>query len=186
MATPADKPRRPVNEMLKIFAEQTEEDMVINFMTQRIWPYEVYPGYREVAKRRKHGNDDAHPNGEGVKSFNVYVENDDPFQMTLVAEYNDYLKYVDLGVGGWGGAHDIDRARKAKWDKRYNKWNVGNRKTSRPAILMQFRHVLTRMRNYAVDFYGYEGLGKVIPMVDDIVIDLWGEVFNFKEPEKLK
>ena len=183
MATPADRPRRPVNEMLRIFAEQTEEDLVINFMTQRIWPYEVYPGYAE--KVRKKGGK-GHPNGEGIKSFNVTVENDNPFQMTLIGEYCDYLKYVDIGVGGWGDAHDIDRARKAKWDKRYNKWNVGRRKTSRPAILMQFRHLLTRMRNYAVDFYGYEGVGKVIPMVDDIVIDIWGGVFKFKDPEELK
>ena len=186
MATPTGRPRRPVNEMLRIFAEQTEEDLVINFMTQRIWPYEVYPGYAAKVKKRNGNNSTRHPNGEGVKSFNVQVENADPFQMTLVGTYNDYLKYVDIGVGGWGDSSDIDRGRKAKWDKRYNRWNVSQRKTSRPAILMQFRHLLTRMRNYAVDFYGYEGLGKVIPMVDDIVIDVWSGVFNFKEPESLR
>ena len=92
----------PLRYVANLFKDQTIAQLQNNFMTQRIWPYEVYPGYREVAKRRKHGNSDAHPNGEGVKSFHVYVENDDPFQMTLIGEYNDYLKYVDLGVGGWG------------------------------------------------------------------------------------
>ena len=184
MVTPIERPRRSVHEMLQIFAGQTEEDLEVNFMTQRIWPYEVYPGYADKVRKHKKGN--AHPNGEGLRSFHVYIENDNPFQMTLVGQYNDYLKYVDIGVGGWGDASDIERSRKAKWDRRYNKWNVSQKKTSRPAIMMQFRHLLTRMRNYAVDYYGYEGLGTIIPMVDDIVIDLWGGAFNFKMPDKLR
>ena len=182
MATIVGKPTRPVNEMLKIFAEQTKEDFVINFMTQRIWPYEVYPGYKEVVRRRKGNNSDAHPNGEGIKSFDVWVENDDPFHMTLIAQYNYYLKYVDIGVGQWGDAQDIERSKKADHANRYNKWNVGSRRTHRPAILMQLRHLQTRMRDYAADFYGYEGLGKTFGMIDGITIDLWNGVFNLKNP----
>ena len=182
MVTPAARPRRPVNEILKIFAEQTKEDFVINMMTQKIWPYEVYPGYKEIAEKRKGGNSDAHPNGEAIRSFNVWVENDDPYHMTLIAEYAYYLKFVDLGVGGWGHAEDIERSKKADHAVRYNKWNVGNRRTHRPAFMMQLRHLQSRMRDYAVDFYGYEGLGKTFGMIDECVIDLWNGVFNLKNP----
>lgn len=189
MATPAERPRRPVNEILKIFAEQTKEDFVINMMTQRIWPYEVYPGYRQVNEQRKQEGS-WFSTGEGVRSFDVWVENDDPYHMTMVAQFMDYLKYVDIGVGIWGEASDIERSKKAHYTRRYNKWpntakNYGNMRTgksSRPAFMMQLRHLQTRMREYAVDFYGYEGLGKTFGMIDECVIDLWNGVFNLKNP----
>ena len=181
MAVVVGRPRRPVNEVLKMFAEQTKEDFTINFMTQRIWPYEVYPGYAEVNKRReKEGK--WFSTGKGIESFDVWVENADPYHMTLVAEFNYYLKYVDIGAGIWGDAQDIQRNKKADHVIRYNKWNVGTRRTHRPAIMMQLRHLQTRMRNYASDFYGYEGLGKVFGMIDGITIDLWDGVFNLKNP----
>ena len=163
MAVVVGRPRRPVNEVLKMFAEQTKEDFTINFMTQRIWPYEVYPGYAEVNKRReKEGR--WFSTGKGIESFDVWVEN------------------ADLGAGIWGDAQDIQRNKKADHVIRYNKWNVGRKRTHRPAIMMQLRHLQTRMRNYASDFYGYEGLGKVFGMIDGITIDLWDGVFNLKNP----
>ncbi len=160
-----------------MFAEQTEEQLRINLMTQRIWPYEVYPGYaKKNAERAAKGW--SHSTGEGAKSFNVYVQNANPYEMTLIAEYNDYMKYVDIGVGAWGHAEDIDRSKKAKYERRYNKWDTRKRKTHRPAIMMELRHVLRRMRDYAVDFYGYEGLGVVIEALDGVTIDLWDGVFS--------
>lgn len=189
MVEPAGKPTRPVNEMLKIFAEQTKEDFVINMMVQRIWPYEVYPGYRQVNERRKREGG-WYSTGEGVRSFDVWVENADPYHMTMVAQFMEYLRYVDIGVGFWGDASDIERSKKANHRIRYNKWpntarNYGNMQTgksSRPAFMMQLRHLQTRMRDYAVDFYGYEGLGKTFGMIDGITIDLWNGVFNLKNP----
>jgi hypothetical protein len=189
MVKPADTPTRPVNEMLKIFARQTKEDFVINMMTQRIWPYEVYPGYKAVNEKRKQQGS-WYSTGKGVKSFDVWVENADPFHMTMVAEYMEYLKYVDIGVGFWGESSDIERGKKANHLLRYNKWpntakkqgNMHTGKSSRPAFMMQLRHLQTRMRNYAVDFYGYEGLGKTFGMIDGLEIDLWNGVFNLTNP----
>lgn len=181
MVEPVGRPTRPVNEMLRIFAEQTKEDFVINMMTQRIWPYEVYPGYKEVNARRKRQGG-WYSTGEGIKSFDVWVENDDPYHMTMIAQFNYYLKFVDIGAGIWGDSSDIERSKKADHAIRYNKWNVGARRTHRPAFMMQLRHLQSRMRDYAVDFYGYEGLGKTFGMIDDVVIDVWNGVFNLKNP----
>lgn len=187
--TPAARPTRPVNEMLKIFAEQTKEDFVVNMMTQRIWPYEVYPGYAEVnAKRKAAGG--WYSTGNALRSFDVWVENADPFHMTLVAQTMDYMRYVDIGVGAWGHSQDIERGKKADHALRYNKWpntakrqgNMGTGKSHRPFWLMQLRHLQTRIRDYAVDFYGYEGLGKVINVLDGLEVDIWGGVFNLKNP----
>jgi len=188
--TPVEKPTRPVNEMLRIFAVQTEEDFVINMITQRIWPYEVYPGYKEVNEERKK-NKQWYSTGDAAKSFKVSVENDDPFHMTLVAQTMDYMRYVDIGVGIWGDSGEIKRSRKADHARRYYKWpntatkqgNMSSGKSHRPFWAMQIRHLLSRMRDYAVDFYGYEGLGKVVNVLDGMEVDIWGGVFNLNSKE---
>lgn len=184
MVKPIGTPTRPVNEMLKIFAQQTKEDLLVNMMTQRIWPYEVYPGYREVnEKRRREGL--WYSTGRAAKTFDAWVENDDPYHMTIVAEMMDYMQYVDIGVGIWSDNAGIDRSKKGNYAVRYNKWDVGGGRTHRPAIMMQLRHLQTRMRQYAVDFYGYEGAGKVFNTFDGIVLDIWDGIFNLKNPKEL-
>jgi len=36
----------PMRYIADLFKQQTLQQLQINMMTQRIWPYEVYPGYR--------------------------------------------------------------------------------------------------------------------------------------------
>ena len=42
----------PMRYIADLFKEQTLKQLKINMMTQRVWPFEVYPGYRVVNQRR--------------------------------------------------------------------------------------------------------------------------------------
>ena len=58
----------PLRYVANLFKDQTIAQLQNNFMTQRIWPYEVYPGYHvDNERRRLEGGWFA--TGEGVKSF---------------------------------------------------------------------------------------------------------------------
>lgn len=157
MPTPIRSPKRPINEMLRIFAAQAEETMVANNLKkQRIWPTEVWPGYAEEVRNRKR------PTGEGAKSFKFTVTNDDPFHAEITMTFLSYMRYVDLGVGAGTEVEDVDRAKKAHFARRYGKWIGHQKRVQRPHALMEGRHVLRRMRDFCVDFFGYEGAGYII------------------------
>ena len=166
MPTPIRKPMRPMNEMLRIFAQQAEETMLANNLrVQRIWPTEVYPGWAaENERRRLHGQ--SYSTGEGEKSFKFVVTNSQPFEAEIEMSFLSYMRYVDLGVGAGVNVEDVDRAKKAHFKRRYDRWIGHQKRVSRPHALMEARHVLRRMRDYAVDFYGYIGTGYVINTFD--------------------
>jgi len=160
MPTPIRQPRRPVNEMLRIFAAQAGEAMTANLVQQRIWPTEVWPGYKaEVSGKPR-------PTGEGAESFRFVVTNDDPFAMEITSTFLSYMRYVDMGVGAGWEAEDVDRSKKAYYSRRYGRWIGHKKRVQRPHALMEMRHVLKRMRDYAVDFYGYQGTGYLINTFD--------------------
>ena len=161
MPTPIRKPRRPVNEMLRIFAAQAGEAMTANLVQQRVWPTEVWPGYAEEVRQHK-----ANPTGEGVESFRFVVTNTNPSEMEITATFLSYMRYVDLGVGAGTDVEDVDRSKKAYYSRRYGRWIGHKKRVQRPAVLMEMRHILKRMRDYAVDFYGYQGTGYLINTFD--------------------
>lgn len=166
MPTPIRKPMRPMNEMLRIFAKQAEETMVANnLIKQRVWPTEVYPGYIEENRRRA-AKGWSHSTGAGAKSFRFVVTNDDPFNAQIEMSFLSYMRYVDLGVGAGTEVEDVERSKKAHFSRRYGKWIGHQKRVSRPIALMEARHVLKRMRDFAVDFYGYEGTGYIINTFD--------------------
>ena len=150
-----------VNEMLRIFAAQAGEAMTANLVQQRVWPTEVWPGYAEEVRQHK-----ANPTGEGVESFRFVVTNTNPSEMEITATFLSYMRYVDLGVGAGTEAEDVDRSKKAYYSRRYGRWIGHKKRVQRPAVLMEMRHILKRMRDYAVDFYGYEGTGYLINTFD--------------------
>lgn len=152
---------RPVNEMLRIFAQQADEAMTRNLVQQRIWPTEVWPGYAEEVRRGKAGS-----TGEGAKSFRFQVTNTNPYEAEITATFLSYMRYVDLGVGAGTEAEDVERSKKAYYTRRYGRWIGHQQRVQRPAVMMEMRHILERMRRYAVDFYGYQGTGYVINTFD--------------------
>lgn len=161
---PIKSPFAPLKEVAGVYLKQALLDIEVNFNTQKIYPVEVYRGYEKVNKyREEHGM--WYSTGEGKKSFEgtVYQADEKTGNLMVGIRYNDYLRYVDIGVGLTGDVHvhasDVDRTRPAKNLKRYirGKWDRKQGKSHRPAIMRTIRRLRDRYRQYLADFYGYQG-----------------------------
>ena len=171
----------PMRYVANLFKDQTLAQLKSNFMTQRIWPYEVYPGYRIENERRRYLAEQAekagkkgpwYSTGEGVTSFEgeVIKAGEDGI-VTMAFRFNDYLQYVDLGVGAGRSADDVDRGKKANYSRRYiHKWIPRSGKTHRPAIAMELRHLATRLENYVQDFYCKTTEVKIVETFEGLTI----------------
>lgn len=161
----------PMRYIADLFKQQTLQQLGINMMTQRIWPYEVYPGYR-VRNERRRTLGGWVSTGEGVKSFegSVIEADEDTGMVTMAFRYNDYMQYVDIGVGAWGKADDIERNRKVRYRNRYTSWVPSGGKTHRPAIQPELNHLLTRLENYVSDFYGKHYEFKMLDTFQDLTL----------------
>ena len=171
---PIQQPFAPLPRVANLFLDQTIMQLEVNTMTQRIYPTEVYRGYKKVNEyRRQHGM--WFSTGEGAKSFTgkIYQADDQQGLLTVGISFNDYLRYVDLGVGLTGNPNDpaahitadkVDRQRKAKFKSKYIRggWDRRQGRSHRPAIMMEIRHLQTRYRKYLADFYGYQGAMHII------------------------
>lgn len=171
---PIKSPFAPLRDVAQHFLKQTLMDLEVNAQLQRIYPSEVYKGYKEVNEyRRKHGM--WYATGEGAKSFegHIYQANEERGLLTVGIRYNNYLRYVDIGVGLTGPAFDpashikaddVERSRRATFGSRYirGKWNRREGKSHRPAIMRTIRRLQKRYRNYLADFYGYQGAVYII------------------------
>lgn len=147
----------PLNEVIDTYAKQAITTLEMNYRTQHIWPTEVYPGYSAInEKRRRLGQWNA--TGAGARSFSYSVDGSNPDNISVIVSFNDYLRYVDLGVGAGTKAEDVERSRKAHFKRTYtNKWNRGAGRSHRPAIMMEMRHLQRRMQNHLVKYYNYKG-----------------------------
>ena len=144
----------PLRYVANLFKEQTLDQLEINMATQRVWPTPVYSAYPEVNEyRRLHGGN--YSTGEGIKSFEGYVYEADENTgiVTLGFKMNEYLQYVDIGVGSGRKAEDVDRARNVRFKSRYNKWGPKVGKTHRPVWQPEINHTLTRLENYVQRHY---------------------------------
>ena len=122
---------------------------------QHVWPTEIYPGFAAInAIRKSHGEWAA--TGEGAKSFEGTLISADEASgfVTMAVRYNDYLQYVDIGVGAGRKSEDVERGRKVRYKNRYTQWQPRSGKSHRPAIMPEIRHLATRLSDYTADFYG--------------------------------
>lgn len=145
----------------------------INTETQCIYPKEIYSGFKAInAARAARGQ--WHAEGVGVNSFQGRIVNDTPEGWTYEFTYNDYMRFVDMGVGAGTKYNDVDNSRKANYARRYVRtWKrSGAGHSQRPAIMMELRHLQSRMQNYLVDFYGYQGEAKIIKAFEDSEIHI--------------
>ena len=145
----------PLRYVTNMFKEQTLKQLKANMQTQRVWPYEIYPGFHTVNEyRRQRG--EWYANGEGVKSFEgeVYEADENTGMVTMGFRFNDYMQYVDIGVGAGRKAEDVDRAKNVNFKQRYiNKWQPRAGKTHRPGIRPELNHLLTRLEGYVQMYY---------------------------------
>ena len=68
----------PLRYIANMFKEQTLSQLTANMQTQRVFPYEIYPGFHSVNEYRRQRAKDNHKNGwfadgDGVKSFEGVV-----------------------------------------------------------------------------------------------------------------
>lgn len=145
----------PLRYVTNMFKEQTLKQLKANMQTQRVWPYEIYPGFHTVNEyRRQRG--EWYANGEGVRSFEgeVYEADENTGMVTMGFRFNDYMQYVDIGVGAGRKAEDVDRAKNVNFKQRYiNKWQPRAGKTHRPGIRPELNHLLTRLEGYVQMYY---------------------------------
>jgi S-adenosylmethionine synthetase len=174
MARGYDNPMLPLRYVANMFKEQTLDAIENNLMTQKIWPYEVYPGYKMTNERRRQEGG-WYSTGQGARSFegSVIEADENTGRVTLSFRYNDYMKFVDMGVGAGRKAEDVDRAKKANYRRRYiNKWIPAAGVSHRPAISMEFRHLASRLQSYCYDFYGNELEYRVLNTFEGLSINV--------------
>ena len=150
-----------ISHKLHEFAEDTITQLKLNMKTQRVWPREVYPRYAEINKIRKK-NKQWHSTGDSLETLKFMIRNTRLDTARIDFFFNEYLRYVDIGVGSGRKAEDVDRSRKAKYKNRYTKWYTQGKRTHRPAFMMEFRHLQHRMGLYALEKYQYEATAYIM------------------------
>ena len=176
--TPIKSPFAPLREVAGLYLKQAILDIEVNFMTQKIYPTEVYRNYEKVNQYRKeHGM--WFSTGEGKDSFEgtVYQADEKTGNLMVGIRYNNYLGYVDIGVGLTGSPEDpeahitadkVDRSKKAKFKTRYiSKWNRRQGKSHRPAIMRTVRRLKQRYEDHLADYYGYQGLLQIVNALEE-------------------
>ena len=145
----------PLRYVANMFKDQTLKQLIANMQTQRVWPYEIYPGFHTVNEyRRQRG--EWYAKGEGVRSFEgiVYEADEDTGMVTMGFRFNDYMQYVDIGVGAGRKAEDVDRAKNVAFKQRYvSSWMPSTGKSHRPGIRPELNHLLTRLEGYVQSYY---------------------------------
>jgi len=161
MAIQIDRPRRPMNVILRSMAREAMQQMQADFRTQHIYPYEIYPGFKRVNEQRKR-NKSWHATGEGIKSFQYEVMDSSTGNISLRFEYLSHLDFANLGIVPGTKLEDVQRGRKARYNKRYVAiWDNRDGETHRPSIMREMRHTQHKLENYLQDFYGEEILTTV-------------------------
>ena len=145
----------PLRYVASMFKEQTLQQLEVNMQTQRVFPYEVYPGFREENEYRRQ-NSKWYATGEGVRSFEgeVIEADENTGMVTMAFRYNDYMQYVDIGVMQGVKAEDVTRSKKAQFKSRYiRQWSPFGGASHRPGIQPELNHLLTRIENYVQSYY---------------------------------
>lgn len=158
MAEPIKNPIFPFSRVAKRFFDQTINQLEVNTMTQRIYPKEIYRGFAVVNQKRKEMGQ-WYSTGEGAKSFaGRIIEAGENGKVTMAFSFNEYMRFAEMGVGKGTSYEDVENTKKARFQTRYiSSWDRKSGKSQRPAIMMELRHLQSRIASYLVDFYGYEG-----------------------------
>lgn len=148
--------RRPIpaRKKLEMIIQDTLEAIENNFETQKIFPYEVYPGYREINEEA--GTGSWKSTGKGMHSFRGQVLADKVSNSRIDFWYDRHLDFVDMGVGKGRPIDKVERRLSADHKIRYMEWNAKEGSTQRPAIAIEFRHQTRRMRNYWANRFRFD------------------------------
>lgn len=162
----------PLNNVIELFMRQTEAQIKHNLDTQKIWPEEVYPGYKQKNEYNKqHGY--PHSTGDGRRTFRSrLISASSAGNVTLQFSFNAYMRYVDIGVGGKTTANEVERGKKANGSRYISIWDRSKGISHRPAVMMEIRHLSKRIEGYLSDFYGVTKPIQILNTVSNLSIDL--------------
>lgn len=176
MSKAMHNPQWPIKKAVSTFHRQTLESLLEGARTQHVFPTEIYPGFRKVneeRKRKAHGdhNKGWFASGEGANSFEGRIVSDDSAgNVTLQYLYRAYMKFVDIGVMAGVKAGDVERSKKAKYDKRYiSAWSPFTSYSHRPNIQRTLAHTETRLGTYLRDFYGWDFIDTITSIEDKAI-----------------
>lgn len=173
MAVQLYQPRSKPNAVLRLFAQQAGTAIREHFRVQKVFPYEVYPGYKEQLKDYP---EDERPTGAGFRSIHV-TSDATPGSESITISFLEHLRFAEMGtMWRWVAGHrttlkfdQVEHDRRAKFDRRYvTRWSTKQGETHRPIIMMEARHVQARMTNYFQDYWGKELEFNVLQGFQDI------------------
>lgn len=144
----------PIDRKLELMAQDTLEALQRNFKIQKIFPYEVYPGY--LAKNAKARLGSWKSTGAALDSFYFQVKDAMIDNARIDFFYNYYMNFVDIGVGAGRPGESVKRSAPYHHMSRYTNWNPKAGKTHRPAVSSEFRHLRRRMTRYFMNEYTYQ------------------------------
>lgn len=172
------------------WANNLTKQLQNNYDSQKIFPRGYpgpYPGYLAINAKKKEGKGAWKSTGESIRKLYADVYNGAGGMPELIIFYfRYYLQFADMGVGKGTKYEQVDNAAKAHWGRLYKKWGntnydgrtvkkskVASVKTpskqrarrSRPHLMMEFRHQLTRLELIVTEYYsrmGEEGLYRAI------------------------
>lgn len=140
---------------LHYWAEHVIQRLALNFRRQNIWPYGYpgpYKGYADTPAAKR-------STGMGIRSLYAQVyaaAGGDSERITFF--FNDYLSYVDMGVGG---EQDLEKLRALGKDKDakkayrlHAKWKEMGDRQQRPFLMKEFRHQVMRLQAMLWAYYG--------------------------------
>lgn len=168
------QPLYPINDVIEMFTEQAETQLEVNYRTQHVFPHDIYTGFAAVNAYRKalaggDHNKGWFAEGHGEKSFHGHVINADGDKgvVDILFTFNDYLRYVDIGVGRGTKAGDVQRGRNVRYKSRYTpKWDRKAGRSHRPAIMPEMNHVAQRVQRYLSDYYAFAGETAILKLTE--------------------
>lgn len=144
---------------LRLWAQDTLDNIRRNFAVQKVFPFEVRPGYLEYNKNVKRGWKST---GAAYDSFVAQIRDAAPDHLRMDFLYRYYMNFVDIGTGPGRPAERVQRNTAAQNTRRYTEWVPKEGKTHRPVTSMEFRHLARRMTRYMVRRYELEGSAAVL------------------------
>lgn len=161
-------------DFLMRWADHTLEDVRANFDRRGVFPYGMpgpYAQFRQLNQKRK-AKKKWHSTGMGVQQMYARVwrsANGDQAKVTFF--FTRYLNLMDMGVGRGRPITNVsERSKDAKWNQKFADWGTPSdsmsardrarrkkgeqSRRSRPALLIEFRHQITKLKTLVASQIG--------------------------------
>lgn len=114
------------------------------------------------------------PTGAGWKSISIRdFGSETSREVGYIFTVDETMRFAEMGVMRGLEAEDVKKSRKAKYNKRYvSRYNPITGDTHRPAMMMEIRHLQSRLGRFLSDFYGEQMEASIMEITGDSVINL--------------